>query len=193
MTARSSRTYPVVIPANSAAILNVTGEFIYVLECDLTSFLVAMDGGPSDETKFRTYRRLPDGDSYSRLEIENPNGADLTLKIVAGFGSYSDDEVSIGGSVMLATPTGLSTTADKSMLATATTIILAANAARKTVTISNLDGNAEILRIGDVNVGAAQGVQLLPGQSVTIETEAEVYGYNPGAAAQSVGIAEVSQ
>jgi len=150
MTARSSRTYPVVIPANSAAILNVTGEFIYVLECDLTSFLVAIDGGPSDETKFRTYKRLPAGDSYSKLEIENPNGAALTLKIVAGFGSYSDDEVTIGGSVTLTVPATQTPGTDLAISA-GTTQSIAANANRKECF---MQANGELRLSGVTSKGA---------------------------------------
>jgi len=42
-----------------------------------------------------------------------------------------------------------------------------------------------------VNAAAARGVELAPGQTITLETEGAIYAWNPGAA-QSVGVIEVT-
>jgi hypothetical protein len=70
--------------------------------------------------------------------------------------------------------------------------VVAADSSRKSVTISNLSSNVQIMRIGDSNAGAARGVELSPGQSVTLETESAVYAYNPGASAESLGVMVLS-
>ena len=96
---KSSRTYDLVIAAGETAFLNTTGEFYYILECNLSSFLIAEDGGSSDFAKLRTYRRQADGATFENLRFENPNGSSLILKVVAGFGQYSDDEVYVAGNI----------------------------------------------------------------------------------------------
>lgn len=83
------------------------------------------------------------------------------------------------------------TTPDVPLAAGATTLIKAAGA-RKKILISNLSANAQIIRIGDSLAGAARGIELSPGMTAELETSGAVYGYNPGAVAQSVGIMELT-
>lgn len=83
------------------------------------------------------------------------------------------------------------TTGDVSLLAAATTLIKAAGT-RKAILITNLSANAQIIRIGDSNAGVARGIELSPGMTAELATSGAVYGYNPGAAAQSVGILELT-
>lgn len=132
---------------------------------------------------------------FERVRVENPNAGSVTFQIAIAVGHIADDRLNVSGSInavitSLPVPTGLQSTADKSLAGTATTQIIAANSARTAVTITNLDGNASIIRVGDSNAGASRGVQLAPGQSMTLETEDAVHAYNPGSA-QSVGIVEV--
>jgi hypothetical protein len=82
----------------------------------------------------------------------------------------------------------LDTIADVALGATATTQILAANAARRITLITNLSANIQTFRIGDAATGAARGVELAPGESVSLETTEAIYGYNPGAIAEGVGV-----
>lgn len=83
------------------------------------------------------------------------------------------------------------TTADVSLLAAATTLIKAAGT-RKKILVTNLTANAEIIRVGDSNTAAARGIELSPGMTAELETSGAIYGYNPGAVAQSVGILELA-
>jgi len=77
--------------------------------------------------------------------------------------------------------------ADVAMGAAAQTLVIAANAARRVLYITNLLGNPSTLRIGDAAAAAARGTPLTPGDTMTIETTEAVYAWNPGAI-QSVAV-----
>jgi len=90
--------------------------------------------------------------------------------------------------VTLAKATDLQTIADVTLGAAATTQILAANALRRVVFISNLIGNTQTFRIGDNNAAAARGVPLAPGETIIVSGTDTIYGYNPGAAGEDVAV-----
>lgn len=54
--------------------------------------------------------------------------------------------------------------------------------------VKNLTANVAALRIGDANTGAARGHELMPGESLTLDTLAAIYAYNTGAGAQSLSV-----
>ena len=82
----------------------------------------------------------------------------------------------------------LNSAADVTLAATATTQIVGALATRLCVLISNKKTNTQTFRIGDSNAGAVRGVELAPGQSISIETTEAIYGYNPGGSGENVGV-----
>lgn len=78
--------------------------------------------------------------------------------------------------------------ADVSLAAAATTLISAADSNRRELMVANLASNTQTLRIGDSGAAAANGIPLAPGSVITLTSQAAVYGYNPGAAAQLVAV-----
>lgn len=82
----------------------------------------------------------------------------------------------------------LNSVADVTLAATATTQIIGTVAARFCALVCNLAGNTQTFRIGDSNAGAARGVELAPGESISIETTEAIYGYNPGGAGEDVSV-----
>jgi hypothetical protein len=70
--------------------------------------------------------------------------------------------------------------ADITLIATSTTQIVAALTTRLCTLINNKRTNTQIFRIGDANVNASRGAELAPGESISIETNGAIYGYNPG-------------
>jgi hypothetical protein len=70
--------------------------------------------------------------------------------------------------------------ADVTLIATSTTQIVAALTTRLCTLISNKRTNTQTFRIGDSNVNASRGAELAPGESISIETNGAIYGYNPG-------------
>lgn len=89
--------------------------------------------------------------------------------------------------VQIDQPNGLSTAADVAVSAAAV-IVAAANGNRRRVIVQNT--GAANIRVGDVDVAAARGVRLVPGGSVLLETNSDVYAIREAAADSSVGVLE---
>lgn len=182
ITIANGETYPI----------NVVGNFINVKSAD-QAFTIRLDG--TEELRAEQNRRfkLTEDDSFSVVEVVNDSGANLTFQIEVGFGSVESDDVSISGTVNveIQAHSGLSTTADDSIAATTTEQVLASNANRKEAIIGNLASNSDVVRVGDNNTGAGRGIELSPGQFLTLETTAAIYVYNAHSSAQSVCILEV--
>lgn len=96
------------------------------------------------------------------------------------------------GEVNIITPDGYESIADVTLAAGATNQIVAGDADRVELILTNLDG-AETLRIGDTNAAAARGTPLPPGGNIILTTTAAVYGYNPGAGGVDVAITQTTQ
>lgn len=82
--------------------------------------------------------------------------------------------------------------ADVALAAAAATLIIASDADRLGVLIKNPSSNAASVRIGGLaSVGAAQGIELEPGESIPIATTDAIYGYSvPG---ESVSVSVVRE
>ena len=87
--------------------------------------------------------------------------------------------------------TQVGTYADVVLGAAGQTVIRAANYVRRELFVTNLAGNASILRLGNAGVAAAQGIELAPGETIAFATTGALYAWNPGAI-QSVGVIELS-
>ena len=83
----------------------------------------------------------------------------------------------------------LDTAADVTLVAGATTAILAAAVTRRVAFITNLATNAKTMRIGDLNAGATRGIPLAPGETITVEATEAIYGFNPAAPAGNENVA----
>ncbi len=134
------------------------------------------------------------GIRFSRVFITNLAQAGESLTLL--YGVDMSDTVSIENpsiaysSVTTSKATVFDTVADVAVVAAAAAAqILAANAARRAAIICSLAANAQIVRIGDTNTGAARGAELSPGESITIETTEAIYAYTGAGANQDLAIA----
>ena len=181
----SNREITRTIPANDHSDFGAQGDFIYLhtanlpLKVNVNGSVLTMRQGDK--------RRIEGG--YPHFSVDNENGAAVTCTFVVGKGDYNRQAVT--GSVSVETPTSIETTADVSMVATATTEVKGVNTARSEIMITNLKANTQTMRVGDINAGAARGQPLEPGQTLTLNTTAAVHAYNPGASAESVTVLEV--
>ena len=98
---------------------------------------------------------------------------------------FSSELAVLGG-----TAASVETTADASILTTATTQVLAANADRISATISNLSANGTVLRVGDASTGATRGAEIPVGGSAVLNITGAIYVYNPSGGTVTVGLAE---
>lgn len=69
----------------------------------------------------------------------------------------------------------VTTQADSTGVGTTATSLVASNTARRSVIVQNLDATNNA-RVGDTNITTTRGVRLAPGESVTLETTAQIFG-----------------
>ena len=136
--------------------------------------------------------------NVSKIYIDNDAQAGAWIDLffwggpVMGPPEIEDDHASvdIGGSVAIGANDGLVSTADKEAATAAKTSLIASNTSRKSILIRNLDSSNE-LRIGDTNVTATRGHQLKAGDSIVLDTTAEIFAYNAAGAGVDVSLLEV--
>lgn len=131
-------------------------------------------------------------DTTDGAEVSIPAGVEVTNT------ALNRVPVDVGGGVINVTATNVGLVssdvfagvADVSALATAATQIIAADAvnAEREVIIKNLNANTQTMRIAGATAAAALGHELAPGESITLNTLAAVYAYNPGAGAESLSV-----
>lgn len=125
------------------------------------------------------------GNKRSFDTAELTTSADQTLKVAVGFGSVELTATN----VLITQPTVIDTVADVALGAATPTQVLAADSTRRAALISNLSGNASLIRVGDSNTAAARGAEVAPGQTITIEGTEAIWAYSP--TAESVGVSVV--
>lgn len=129
----------------------------------------------------------------SKIVIRNTGVVPTTITIALAIGYIYDDRlnvsgtVTVSGSVSTTTSSVLNSVADVTLTAATQIAIIAANTSRRGVIITNIGAN--VARIGDAtNTSATRGAQLLPAQSITLETLDAIDGFS--AAGSSVSVLE---
>lgn len=185
------RPYPVTVAASGSQLIPRGGTYVYCIEANLLAFDILVDEADKGRCGPGLGYAVPEGEEpFGQVRVVNTAGVELTATLVIGAGVVLDNRLTLSGDLNLSTPTQLVSTADVALTASpgAAELILAANANRKRALITNLAGNAAVVRIGDANVDGSRGVQLAPGATLPLQTEAAVYGWTT--AAQSVGVLE---
>lgn len=188
---RQSKDYLVTVGAGEEVALNVAGEFYSVISTDQTSFEISVDGGATAFAKRGTKRRMPAGSEFKVVRVKNPNGSSLTARLEIGYGDFIDGEISVGGDVVVGGGDTLTDYTDQTLSATATALVLAANADRTEAWISNLSGSVT-LRWGTSAAAAARGIPVTPGQTMIVSSKAAIYLHNPDAGTVDVAKLEIS-
>lgn len=196
MAKKSFRSYAAItIPANGSETIHIQGRYISCYAAD-ANFQIGLDDGVRFDFFAGAELLLPDSDpDFQQVDLINDTGAAIDVSLAMGFGEFRDRRFSFSGvldvSAVQVKAATLPDTADVSLVATATTIIKAINLNRREIIIANLPTNTQTMRIGASTAGAARGIPLQPGQSITLAATAAVYGYNPGGSAESVAVVEV--
>lgn len=167
--------------------IKAAGDFFAIIEATDDVYL-RVDGGQQIE---RGAGMAQTGE-YSSLEITSL--VVQTVRIVAGYGFVYDNRVQhvINVTANVTPSTQVVALADVAVPAAAAVLIAAANANRNRLHIKHNSGNGvnDLARIGHNLVGAAIGVELVPGEGLTLDTQAAVYAYNTGAAAITISLLE---
>ena len=125
---------------------------------------------------------------FNDIFIRNPGAAAVTLTIFLGFGDFDAPL-----SEVAASPGDTLTTVSDATAGAGAAQIIAANTARRRVTVTALAGNSQRVRVGDSNVSATRGQQLAPGMGFTFETTAALFLIREAAGTVDVCITEEAE
>jgi len=169
--------------------INIGSDATFIACLDATAdFKIGFDGGP--KTTFKKGLTYHPPIEVRSVQIENNSGSANTVTLGLGKGDIRDSRLVLSGGV--ATQPAATSFTDGgaiSALATANTLLLASNAARKEALIYN-NGGAAIYVRGDATA-APGGVKLAAGGTLVLETTAAIYAYNAAVSAVSVLVSEL--
>lgn len=176
------------VAANAVDDLTITGSFLACTAANLGSFSIQLDHGPSAAWAQGLKYKAPASQGFSVLTVDNSaNSSALTVTFLYGNGEVFDQR-QLNNSSLTQT---LQSDADVAVAAASTQQVLPVNNNRVYALVANPLANPLPIRVGDVNVGAARGLEVVPGDSVRLETVSAIYVYNPHTAAMSVALLEV--
>ncbi len=118
--------------------------------------------------------------------VEGPNGLDVRNPA----GNFSTISGNVTNTPVI--PAVLTSNVDVVIGAGLTVLVAAANIARTEILVSNFATNTQKMRIGGATTALALGVELAPGGSISLNTQAAVYAFNPGAGAENLGVVEIT-
>lgn len=200
-TARSGKQY------------KVKGKLVRISNSSGASAEISIATSDNIPDRYETLRkngRIIDDNGFEEIYITNDAQANQWVRVIVSEGDYDVDNpaqniideiaapvtvqeildpVDVTGSeIDVSKSTVLNTVADVAILTTATTQVLAANAARRTAIISNLVANGTVVRVGDASVGAARGAEIPVGGSAVMESTEAIFVYNPSGGTINIGI-----
>lgn len=180
--------------------ITLTGNVFWVQNgTDLTSTAdIAFGSNSQVGNKFSVSKGLfIRGVNFTSIFVTNTSQAAKTLTIITvndASNTFNVENIltSAGSGGGSSSSSSVSETSDLSVAASTTAEILAENTNRISALITNISSNTTEFRIGgSTSVGAAKGIPLTVGQTVTLETTSAIYGYNSHTSAQSLAIVEL--
>jgi len=177
------RDYTNTVPANDSAEVGRVGNFVHVKETtgDLT-FLAEYDG--------QTFRLVMQrGDvltmprKFDSLRVVNDTAGGVTFTLVIGNGDFRRE-----GTITIEKP-GTSAAGNVSCLAGASTVIRSAVTSRQKLSISSDVANSALLKIGEAP-SALNGIDLFPGETISITFTGVIRAYNAAGLPQQVSFFE---
>ena len=166
------------------------GNFLQVLDTSGPIGIKFFKGGSSvDEDaidveagfKSRPVRPADGGDAFDSVQITSATAQTVKIAISRGEGGYDHGTVSVSDAVDISKASTLalwSNAGANASLASATQLQMPAWTGRRTLIIRNLRSNTNTLMVGTSIVDADCGMPVYPGESLTLETTADVYLFN---------------
>ena len=171
--------------AGERVTLPVAAAAVTVLEAD-AAFQIGFDKGDTYHLE-AGLEVVTEG--FSEVHLENPQASENTLKLAFSIRGVRDARLTVSSSLSIAGASLISDVDDVALTAAVATLVAAANTSRKSVLVTNLATNAKAVRVGSLNVSASRGVEVSPGQTITLDATAAVYVYCE--TAQAVAVLEL--
>jgi len=170
--------------------LDITGEYIGCIKSNAAFKVGADDNTPQPMEQGLTFRTVA-GESFTSIQILNTSASSNSIELAVGEGQITDARLSLTADLTLSANNGISDLIDISIAAGVSAQVAAVNLNRREILIQNLSGNTSLFRVGATTAASARGVELMPGQTLTLETTAEIWAFNSDAGAQSLAVVEV--
>lgn len=169
--------------------LQVNGRYLYINDATGDVF-VSLDNG--SELQRGKKSNVANGEPFTRLRVRSAIAQTVRLTVSEERQDEGRDDVAVTTTASITPGNTFQGSADVALVAVTATEIIAADATRLGVLIKNPSSNTASVRIGGAaSVGAAQGIELEPGESIPIATTDAVYGYSvPG---ESVSVSVVRE
>lgn len=174
------------IPAGALVQVARASDFLVCLASS-APFRVSMDNQPASD--FEAGLTLSPVGGFQLVAIENTSAASLNVRLGFGIGNVRDARISGQVGTKETMPDQLTTGAPVACLAGASTLVIAANSARREAVLIN--NGAGVVFIGSAGAAAGAGLPLQAGQSMTLQTSAAIYARNDTGAVVPVAWAEL--
>lgn len=186
---RTPRDYELTFTGSGTQTVRAEGRYLRVLEAPSAAVYVTMAGG--SELKRNAGQGIDAGGPVNVFSVRSTVAQ--TVRVTLSDTPQDDNQQTVTASVTATVGPGntITSTADHSVAGVSTEQVLAGNANRLTAIIKNLNGNSSAIRVGDSAVGASRGHELMPGESIALDTDNAIYVYNSDAGAQSVSLLEI--
>lgn len=175
------------LAANVPQRFQVPGDWVAAITAPVNDLTARFDSSePVPLPQGLGFRRY-----YSEIELESATGQ--TVVVLCGYGSVSDSRANLTASLSVTTEPG-NTIGDGGDVATvsgAATLLLAVDLLRLHAIIVNPSTNTATVRIGSATVGAASGVPIEPGETLTYEMTGAIYAYQASGGAVTISAASV--
>lgn len=206
----SYQVYTLVIPAAGAAgdIARVSlnnNSHLRILSATngtINDLAISINDGPMSRTfvgmALAMQNYITGEGEIKRIALQNLNAAANTIRFAVAAGEIADNRLEISGATISATITGITmptaaNAANTSVPNATNTVVVAANTSRKSVTVGNPSNSAFSVWLGDSATAAVgEGIELLPGEKVTLSHTAAVYAYQTSGGAIVVSYLEVT-
>lgn len=157
-------------------------------------FKIAFNDGPMNDFEAGLTYRPESG--FERIALHNSGISPVTVRLGFGKGNIADSRVTIGDGDMLSarepTPDRLVTDAPVTAVDGAANQIAASDPLRREIMVVSPASAAGAVYIGgDPAAVAGQGIPVLPGQSLTLQTTAAIYARNDTGAPVALHVAEM--
>jgi hypothetical protein len=186
------REYVLTFSGAGSQPIQVKGRHLRVTEAPVAPVFVTLENGT--EIKRAAGQGINDAGDFGRGRLLIRSTVAQSVRIIVAEEEQPDNaaNISVAVSATVAPGATLESAADVAIPATSSDIVFAGDPNTKAVTVTSLDTNTDVIRVGETGaVGAARGHPLYPGDSVTLATTATVRAYNTGAGAQSVAVLAV--
>lgn len=182
------------MPAGGSLFVDRAASFLICLEASHL-FKIRLGTGPISD--FEAGLRMRPGEPFEKVEIINKAAEPLTVKLGFGQGDVRDARLTITTDVKTVAQ-GITATreaapddfavAHVTASTGATTLLSDTDANRRELLIVNTHSSG-MVQIVDNATAAGQGIPVLPGQSLTLQTSAAVYVRNDSGASVDLAVA----